>query len=179
VGFSDHSQGTFFSLIAAALGARILEKHFTLDRNAPGPDHQVSIEPGELRDLVSRLELVDESLGTGCKHPTRAEEDSRLLSRRSIVAAADIPMNTAIQPWMLTCKRPAGGIDPRQIDRIVGANTRRSIARNSILSWEDLVVSSGSPAACTKTLESTDNRRPEPGAGEPHRHFPESASTGE
>jgi N,N'-diacetyllegionaminate synthase len=76
VGFSDHSQGIFFSLLAAALGARMIEKHFTLDRNAPGPDHKISIEPRELLELVARLAVVDDSLGSGCKHPTgrRAEQ---------------------------------------------------------------------------------------------------------
>ncbi len=138
VGFSDHSEGIFFSLIAAALGARVIEKHFTLDRRAPGPDHKVSIEPKDLRELVSQLSQVDASLGNGCKRPASVEEQSRLLSRRSIVAAVDIPMHVTIQPSMLTCKRPAGGIDPRDVDRVTGAQARRHIAKDSILRWVDL-----------------------------------------
>lgn len=139
VGFSDHSQGIFFSLLAAALGARVLEKHFTLDRCAPGPDHRISLEPKELRELVARLAIVDASLGTGHKHPTMEEEQSRQLSRRSIVAAVDIPVDEIIQPWMLTCKRPASGIDPREVDRVVGTQARRSLSKDSILCWEDLM----------------------------------------
>jgi N,N'-diacetyllegionaminate synthase len=143
VGYSDHSEGIFFSLIAAALGAGILEKHFTLDRNGPGPDHKVSIEPEDLRELVTRLPMVRASLGNGCKHPTPAEEQSRLSSRRSLVAAMDIAADGMIQPGMLTCKRPAGGIDPRDLDRVVGARARRAIARDSILRWEDLTSVTG------------------------------------
>jgi N-acetylneuraminate synthase/N,N'-diacetyllegionaminate synthase len=142
-GFSDHSEGIFFSLLAAALGATILEKHFTLDRNAPGPDHKVSIEPGDLRELVTQLAIVDASLGNGCKRPTGAEEQSRLLSRRSIVAAVDIPVHVTIRPEMLTCKRPAGGIDPRDLDRVTGARARKPIAKDSILHWEDLTSATG------------------------------------
>jgi N,N'-diacetyllegionaminate synthase len=142
-GFSDHSEGIFFSLLAAALGARILEKHFTLNRNAPGPDHKVSIEPRDLRELVTQLAVVDASLGNGCKRPTGAEEQSRLLSRRSLVAAVDIPADKKIQPEMLTCKRPAGGIDPRDLDRVTGARTRKPIAKDSVLHWEDLTSATG------------------------------------
>jgi N,N'-diacetyllegionaminate synthase len=138
VGFSDHSEGIFFSLLAAALGARVLEKHFTLDKNAAGPDHKVSIDPDELRELVSRLAIVEASLGTGSKQPAQAEQEGRALSRRSIVAAAEIAEHEAIQPWMLDCKRPAGGIDPREIDRVVGMRARRRIQKDSLLRWQDL-----------------------------------------
>jgi N,N'-diacetyllegionaminate synthase len=139
VGFSDHSEGVFFSLLAAALGAKVLEKHFTLDKNAPGPDHKVSVDPAELRELVTRLSVVDASLGTGCKQPTEMEEQSRRLSRRSIVAAVDIAPEETIQPWMLDCKRPAGGMDPREIDRVIGMQARRRIDKNSIMRWDDVL----------------------------------------
>lgn len=138
VGFSDHSEGIFFSVIAAAMGARVLEKHFTLDRGAPGPDHKVSIEPRDLQRLVSELGLLDASLGSGRKGPAAAEEQGRLLSRRSVVAAVDIGEHTTIQPSMLTCKRPAGGIDPREIDLVVGRQSRRRIPKDGILRWEDV-----------------------------------------
>jgi N,N'-diacetyllegionaminate synthase len=138
VGFSDHSEGILFSLIAAALGARLVEKHFTLDRTAPGPDHKVSLEPQDLRELVAQLARVDASLGTGCKAPTAAETQSRLQSRRSLVAAIDICEQATIQSSMLTCKRPAGGIDPREIDRVVGMHTRRRIPKDCVLQWSDI-----------------------------------------
>jgi len=139
IGFSDHSQGTLFALLAAALGARVLEKHFTLSRNDSGPDHQASIEPKDLRDLIAQLAIVEASLGTGRKHPATAEAMSRQLSRRSIVAAVDIRMHETIAPSMLTCKRPGCGIDPRDVDRVTGMAASRNIARDSILSWDDLM----------------------------------------
>ena len=138
MGFSDHSEGILFSLIAAALGARVIEKHFTLDRRASGPDHRVSIEPDDLRELVSTLALIDASLGNGCKIPASVEEQGRRLSRRSIVAAVDIPLHATIQPAMLTCKRPSGGIDPRDVDKVTGAQAGRYIAKDSMLRWVDL-----------------------------------------
>jgi len=160
VGFSDHSQGTFFALVAAALGARVLEKHFTLDRSAPGPDHKLSIEPRELRELVAQLATLDASLGNGRKYPAKDEEQSRLLSRRSIVAAVDIRMHETIQPWMLACKRPAGGIDPREIDQVTGTQACRNIAKDSILSWEDLLPSRRMEVGEIEEVKATESCRP-------------------
>jgi N,N'-diacetyllegionaminate synthase len=161
VGFSDHSQGTLFSLIAAALGARVLERHFTLDRNAPGPDHKASLDPGDLRALITGLGSVEASLGNGDKHPSRAEEQGRQLSRRSIVTAADIRAHETIHPWMLTCKRPAGGLHPCEMDKVIGMRTRRDLVRDSVLHWEDLLPSSGAGAA-GETIPETTNEGPQP-----------------
>jgi len=157
VGFSDHSQGTLFSLIAAALGARVLEKHFTLDRNAPGPDHTASLDPCGLRDLVAGLRAVEASLGSGDKRPSPDEEPGRLGSRRSIVAAAEIRAFETIRPWMLTCKRPAGGLSPREVDRVVGMRARRDLAPDCMLRWEDLLPAAGGDAIPEST---TDGSRP-------------------
>src|SRR5262249_5041670 len=90
VGYSDHSQGIVAGLIAVALGACVLEKHFTLDKNAVGPDHSLSADPEELRRLVRELRVVESALGDGRKRPARSEGGSRLQTRRSIVAAVDI-----------------------------------------------------------------------------------------
>jgi N,N'-diacetyllegionaminate synthase len=138
-GFSDHSEGILFALVAAALGARVVEKHFTLDRELPGPDHKASINPAELKDLVLQLAWIDASLGTGVKQPAGSEEAGRRLSRRSVVAAVDIAANDIILPSMLTCKRPAGGIEPRELDQVVGIRARRHIAKDHPLCWEDVV----------------------------------------
>jgi sialic acid synthase SpsE len=132
-----------------------------LDRNAPGPDHKLSIEPRELRELVAQLAIVDASLGNGCKHPTKDEEESRLLCRRSIVAAVDIRMHQTIQPWMLDCKRPGGGIDPREIDQVTGMQACRNLAKDSILSWADLLPSRGVEVdRVGEEIESTESCRP-------------------
>ncbi len=160
VGFSDHSQGILFSLIAAALGARVLERHFTLDRNAPGPDHRLSLEPDELRTLIRDLVLVEASLGNGCKHPAAAEEQGRLSSRRSIVAAVDIRRHEIINPGMITCKRPAGGLDPREFDRLIGCRTRRDLARDSVLHWADVMPPTGSAGRGGRDTETTTAQPP-------------------
>jgi len=161
VGFSDHSQGTLFSLIAAALGARVLERHFTLDRNAPGPDHKASLDPGDLRALTTSLDSVEASLGNGDKRPSPIEEQGRQLSRRSIVAAADIRAHETIHPWMLTFKRPAGGLCPCEVDKVIGMRARRDLVRDSVLHWEDLLPSPGAGAGGEIIPESI-NEGPEP-----------------
>jgi sialic acid synthase SpsE len=138
VGYSDHSQGILLPLIAVALGALVLEKHFTLDKQARGPDHKLSADPDELRQLIHNLRAVEESLGDGRKRPSGAEEENRLLSRRSIVAAVDIRAYETIAPWMLAYKRPGSGLEPRELDKILGMRARRNITKDTILQWEDL-----------------------------------------
>jgi N,N'-diacetyllegionaminate synthase len=139
VGYSDHSQGILAALLAAALGADLIEKHFTLDRSAPGPDHKLSMDPIELRELVQNLRIVEKSLGTGLKSPSDTEVEIRGLSRRSIVAAVDIQAGEKIQPEMLTFKRPGTGLPPGDLDRVVGMVARQSIRADSLLQSDDLV----------------------------------------
>jgi sialic acid synthase SpsE len=141
VGLSDHSEGILLSLVAVALGAVILEKHFTLDKEASGPDHGASADPDELRTLIRNLRDVETSLGDGRKKPAVTEEESRLLNRRSIVSAADIRAHEVIAPWMLTFKRPASGLEPRHWEKVIGMRTRRNICKDTILQWEDLAPS--------------------------------------
>ena len=146
VGLSDHSEGILLPLIAVALGAVVIEKHFTLDKNAPGADHKCSMNPEDLKQLVKALRDVEASLGDGRKRPSDIEEEGRLLGRRSIVAAVDIRAHETIVPWMLTCKRPGSGLEPRYKEQIIGMAARRNISKNTILQWEDLapIVSPGS-----------------------------------
>ncbi len=138
VGLSDHSEGILLSLVAVALGAVLIEKHFTLDKQAPGPDHKASMDPVDLKMLVRNLRDVEASLGDGRKRPSDVEEESRLFSRRSIVAGVDIRADEAIAPWMLAFKRPGSGLEPRQCEKLVGMIARRNIAKDTILQWEDL-----------------------------------------
>ena len=137
VGLSDHSEGILLSLVAVALGAVVVEKHFTLDKTSRGPDHRASIEPAELKQLVENLREVEASLGDGRKRPRDAEEEGRLLGRRSIVAAVDIRIGETIAPWMLTCKRPASGLEPRHWEKVMGRKARRNLGKDTILQWED------------------------------------------
>ncbi len=151
VGYSDHTQGINVSLAAAVLGAVALEKHFTLDKKAGGPDHKVSIDPADLRDLVRSLREIEASLGDGRKHPTTEELKQRVQSRRSVVASVDIRAHETIAPWMLDCKRPGGGIEPKELERVIGTRARHNISRDTILRWNDLtpvVSTAGTEESC-------------------------------
>jgi N-acetylneuraminate synthase/N,N'-diacetyllegionaminate synthase len=141
VGYSDHSQGTLYSLMAACLGATLIEKHFTLDKNAPGPDHRSSVDRKDLKSLIRNLRKVEVSLGDGKKQPVRVEGENRTLSRRSIVTAVDVRAYETIAPWMVTYKRPGTGIEPSQAEKVIGMCARRDLPRNTILQWDDLIAS--------------------------------------
>jgi N,N'-diacetyllegionaminate synthase len=141
VGLSDHSEGILLSLVAVALGAVLIEKHFTLDKTAPGPDHKASMDPADLKLLVANLREVEASLGDGRKKPSDAEEEIRLFGRRSIVAAVDIRAQETIARWMLAFKRPGSGLEPRYWERVIGMTARRNIGKDTILQWDDLAPS--------------------------------------
>jgi N,N'-diacetyllegionaminate synthase len=141
VGLSDHSQGILIPLVAVALGAVVIEKHFTLDKHTAGADHKCSMDPADLRQLVQELRKVEESLGDGRKRPADIEEEGRLLGRRSIVAAVDIRAHETIAPWMLSFKRPGSGLEPRYFEKVSGMTARRNISKDTILQWEDLAPS--------------------------------------
>jgi N,N'-diacetyllegionaminate synthase len=141
VGLSDHSEGILLSLVAVPLGAVVIEKHFTLDKNASGPDHKASMDPADLKALVKSLRDVESSLGDGRKRPSDIEEESRLLGRRSIVAAVDIRAQEKIAQWMLTFKRPGSGLEPRHWEKAIGMTARRNIGKDTILQWEDFAPS--------------------------------------
>jgi N,N'-diacetyllegionaminate synthase len=141
VGLSDHSAGILLSLVAVPLGAVVIEKHFTLDKNASGPDHRASMDPADLKALIKSLRDVECSLGDGRKRPSDKEEEGRLLGRRSIVAAVDIRAQEKIAHWMLTYKRPGSGLEPRHWEKIIGMTARRNIGKDTILQWEDLAPS--------------------------------------
>ena len=112
VGLSDHSEGIVVSLAAAALGAATLEKHFTLDKMLPGPDHRASLAPDELRSLVDGIRMVEQAMGTGVKAPSPSEAQNRTAIRGSLVAATPISAGTAISPENVAVKRPGDGLDP-------------------------------------------------------------------
>ena len=137
VGLSDHSRGILFSLAAAAMGAVAIERHFTLDRNANGPDHKASLDPMGLKKLVKNLRRLEAGMGSGGKCPAKSEAEGRHLGRRSIVAATDIQAGEQIVSGMLTCKRPGGGLAPKYLDRITGMTSRHFIAKDTLIQWEN------------------------------------------
>ncbi len=138
IGYSDHSEGIEAALAAVALGATVIEKHITVDRTLPGPDHSASLEPGEFTQMVTGIRRVTAMRGDGAKAPTPAERDTARVARRSVAAARDIPAGAQITEAMLVCRRPATGIAPRDIGLVVGARAREAIAAMTVLQWEQL-----------------------------------------
>ncbi|MHB8110078.1 MAG: N-acetylneuraminate synthase [Syntrophorhabdaceae bacterium] len=125
IGYSDHTRGIEISLAAAAMGAQIIEKHFTLDRTLPGPDHVVSLEPGELKVLVEKTRNIEIALGDGIKEPTPAELRIRPLVRKNIVASKRIKTGEVFTHDNLTTKRSSQGIGAENWDTVVGLTARQ------------------------------------------------------
>jgi N-acetylneuraminate synthase len=139
IGYSDHSLGIEAPLAAVALGAGVIEKHLTLDRHLPGPDHSASLEPDEFLRMVHGIRRVSAMLGDGVKVPLPEERDTARVARRSVVAAVDIAAGEVITARMLICRRPATGIAPRDMQRVMGQSARVSIAAGSVLQWDQLI----------------------------------------
>jgi N,N'-diacetyllegionaminate synthase len=137
-GLSDHTLGMEMAIAAVAMGARIIEKHFTLDKSLPGPDHQASLAPNELRSLIHSIREVESGMGDGIKRPTPSEEETRDVARRSIITRQEILKGTTIERQMLVFKRPGNGIPPSKLAEIVGRKVTRTIPADSKLEFEDL-----------------------------------------
>lgn len=132
VGYSDHTPGIEVALAAVALGACLIEKHFTLDRKMPGPDHLASIEPNELRTLVNGIRTVESALGHGRKEPASSEADIAAVARKSLVAARDIPSGTTLTDECIAILRPGTGLPPDMKLRVVGRTTREKIPAGTL-----------------------------------------------
>lgn len=133
VGYSDHTNGIEVALAAVALGARVIEKHFTLDRNLPGPDHRASLEPDELAAMVRAIRNIEAALGSAVKRPTASETGNRAVARKSIVAAVDIAAGEVFGPHNLAVKRPGTGISPMRWDDVVGRVARRAYRADEMI----------------------------------------------
>jgi sialic acid synthase SpsE len=140
VGLSDHTLGIHIAAAGVALGACLLEKHFTLDRTRRGPDHKFAIEPPELKELVAHVRDVEAALGDGVKRGPSDEEAVEMYTkaRRSVVAACAIPAGTAVTRSMLTIKRPGFGIKPKFVDTLVGRTASVDIEEDDIITWDML-----------------------------------------
>lgn len=137
VGLSDHTLGIHISVAAPAVGACVIEKHYTLSRSLKGPDHPFAIEPGELRELVRQVREVEAALGDGRKlGPAPDELEMHQKARRSLVAARAIPKGTRIEPDMVTSKRPGYGIPPKFLRLVVGRAARQDIDADDVITWE-------------------------------------------
>ena len=136
VGYSDHSPGITAPIVATALGAAVIEKHFTLSRDLPGPDHRFAIEPDELTTMVRAIRDAQEALGTGVKRMAPAEADLYVTARRSLFAARDIAAGTTLEEADVAVLRPGTGIEVRDLPKVVGRTARRAIARHEPLAWD-------------------------------------------
>jgi len=136
VGYSDHTEGITIPIAAATMGACVIEKHFTLDRTLPGPDHQASLEPRELTAMVKAVRDVELARGNGIKGPTEEEEAIKRVARRSIVAKRDIHMGDVLTEDDLATKRPGIGIEPRYLDSVVRMKARVPIRRDQVIQWD-------------------------------------------
>ncbi|MCR4955793.1 MAG: N-acetylneuraminate synthase [Lachnospiraceae bacterium] len=120
VGYSDHTRGIAIPLAAAGLGAKVIEKHFTLDRTLPGPDHVASLEPEELKEMVQGIRQIEKALGSGIKEPSPSEMKNKVAARKSLVAAKKIHKGEEFTPENITVKRPGNGISPMHYYDIIG-----------------------------------------------------------
>lgn len=128
VGYSDHTVGYEVAIAAVALGATIIEKHFTLSRSLPGPDHQASLEPGELGELVGAVRNIEKALGDGLKKPSQSEFGNRLSIRRSLVAIKPIKAGEKMSAFNVAARRPGNGISPMRWDEVLGRSAKRDFA---------------------------------------------------
>jgi N,N'-diacetyllegionaminate synthase len=137
-GLSDHTLGIHIPAAAVALGADVIEKHYTLDRSSPGPDHPFAIEPDELVQMVTHIREVERAIGDGIKRGPSPEESAEMYAkaRRSVVAACAIPAGTVLTREMLTVKRPGFGIKPKYIDALVGRVAKTDIEDDDIITWD-------------------------------------------
>ncbi|MBI4489883.1 MAG: N-acetylneuraminate synthase family protein [Deltaproteobacteria bacterium] len=136
IGYSDHVLGNEIALAAAAMGACVIEKHFTLDKNAEGPDHALSATPNELKALVGGVRALEAARGDGIKRPAPTERMTRLNNRKSIVAVRDIGAGERIEAGMIDIKRPGYGIAPCHWETVVGKIARERIPQDEILTWD-------------------------------------------
>lgn len=133
IGYSDHTQGIEIPIAAAAMGASVIEKHFTLDRNMEGPDHKASLEPAELREMVRAVRNVEAAMGDGVKKPSDSEKKNREIARKSIVAGRPIKAGEILTEENLTTKRPGSGISPMCWNDIVGKTAVRDFAEDELI----------------------------------------------
>lgn len=134
VGYSDHTNGIEVPIAAVVLGAEVIEKHFTLDRNLPGPDHRASLEPDELKAMVSAIRNIEKAIsGSGRKEPSLSEIKNKEIARKSIVAACPILKGETLSEKNLTVKRPGNGISPMLWDDVIGQKAKRDFQEDELI----------------------------------------------
>jgi len=137
VGYSDHTLGIEVPVAAVAMGAKIIEKHFTLDKKLPGPDHKASLEPGELKEMVRAIRNIEKALGDGIKKPNKSETEIIKIARRSLIATRDIRAGEIIKESDIAIKRPGTGISPKFKEIIIGMKLVNNIRQDESFRWEN------------------------------------------
>lgn len=133
VGYSDHTKGIEVSIAAVALGARVIEKHFTLDRSMEGPDHKASLEPDELKAMVDAVRNIEFALGNGIKQPAESEKKNIAIARKSIIAKKNIKVGETFTEENLTVKRPGDGISPMRWFEVLGKTAKRNFKEDELI----------------------------------------------
>ena len=140
IGYSDHTDVIEIPIAAVALGATVIEKHITLDRSLPGPDHKASLEPEDLKKMVRAIRNIELALGDGEKRVSESEKQNIAVARKSLHAACDIPEGKIISASDLATKRPGDGISPMEMDQVIGKKAARAIAAGEKLNRNDLLT---------------------------------------
>lgn len=138
IGYSDHTVTPIAALCAAALGARIIEKHFTLDKSSAGPDHMLSADPIEMKWLVDSIRCFELMRGSGVKRPADSEKNTRINNRKSLILKGDLKKGDRLTASNIAIKRPGYGISPKYFDQVIGRSVMKDMERDSILTWADL-----------------------------------------
>ena len=139
IGYSDHTLGMEVPIAAVALGASVIEKHFTLDRNMKGPDHKASLEPNELISMVKSIRNIEKAIsGSGVKEPSKSESKNIKIARKSIFLNSDIYKNHSIKANDLIMKRPGHGISPMKFDKIIGKKAVQDLKKGDLLDWKNI-----------------------------------------
>jgi len=138
VGYSDHTLGNHVAVAAVALGACVIEKHLTSNRNLPGPDHQASTEPPDFAELVRAIRAVEAALGDGRKVPALHERSTADVARKSLVAAAEIPIGAVLTEDAIAIRRPGTGLPPAMRPQLIGRRARVRIPEGTLLTWDML-----------------------------------------
>lgn len=138
IGYSDHTLGATACICAVAMGARVIEKHFTYDKKADGPDHMLSADPAEMKSIVDAVRTFEVMRGSGIKRPAESEMTTRRNNRKSVVLTKPLESGEALSRDHLAVKRPGYGIQPKYIDRLVGRTAMRRLDADDVLTWEDL-----------------------------------------
>lgn len=133
VGYSDHTKGIEVPVAAVAMGAEVIEKHFTLDKNMEGPDHKASLEPSELKAMIDSIRNIEKALGTAEKRPSETEMKNRLVARKSIVALKNIKAGDIFTAENLTTKRPGSGVSPMKWNEVIGQKAKRDFSEDELI----------------------------------------------